>query len=180
MGLFGPNIKGMQAAQDVPGLMKLLNDPNLKTQNAAKAALVAINEPACIADVIQVMENPARDPALADRVVEKLVKDLSASAFQKRRRSAQILGEMFRTGRLPPAAVQMILSNRDKISQPHQDQNQHKDGPHWDESIFSTSSDCSNQTSHSHTDRMVTRPGELYKRKIDKNTHIDTGIGEQF
>lgn len=117
---------------------------------------------------------------LSTNLVKSLAASLSDSNWQIRRTRAQMLVDLYQAGGLPEAACQYILERRATISQDHQDTNKHKDGPHWDETISGSYSDCSTGGFSHHTDRIATRPGETYRRMINKTIHTDSGIGVKF
>jgi len=181
-------IQPLLAALDDAGLVKIFCSQDPRLQSAAKAALIAKSHSEryrqfpYITNLIQVLEHPEQDPALAVKVIETLACYLNFDKLKDRRNAAQILAEVYRSGKLPAEACQTILSYRERIKERHQDQIQHKDGPHIDESkTYFYSSDCTGDgSSTQHTDFFPTRPGERYKEIINKNIHADKGIGMEF
>jgi HEAT repeat protein len=88
-----------------------------------------------------------------DRAVGPLMAGLQDSNKSFRQIAAEALTQMYKSGRLDNAHKQLILAQRDKITQRHEDQMAHSD----DNSAFS--SDCTHN---------------------DNNSHADTGIGVSF
>lgn len=185
MRIFGPNIKKMKTVGDVVGLGKLLSDSDQKLRNEARIALLEMDQqktyPYSLCDFVQVLENSTQDSSVAVSLVEKLIAGVKDSPeVESRRTAAQMLVFLFKSGKLPEASSQQILSYRDQITQRHQDLTQHKDGLHYDKTSYGDTSDCSCTTIVTHSDHMATRTGEFYTERINKKTHTDEGVGVKF